>query len=79
MKLEKLKNLIIDYANELSYFPEEFPDVITIKVGNGNQRENDISDTIFVNIITQADNETLKNIIIFSGIGIPFNPLLEEE
>jgi len=80
MELEKIKNLIIDYANELNYIPEEFPDIITIKIGNENddQSENNSHEKIFVEIIMQA-NETQKNIIVFSGIGTPFNPLLEDE
>jgi len=77
MKLEKLKKLIFDYANELGYFPEEFPDIITIK--NRNEIDNETHDTIFVKILPQANNETLKNIIVFSGTGTPFNPLLDDE
>ena len=77
MELEKLKNLIINYAKESGYFINDYSDLISFKVNN-NPLE--ISETIFAEIIPNSTHDIiLKNTIVFSGIGFPFNPLLESE
>lgn len=77
MEFEKLRDLITNYASESGYFLEHDSDSICFIVEDNSIG---VNETIFVDILTQSDCETnLKDTIVFSGIGFPFNPLLESE
>jgi len=73
----KLINLITNYILESGYILKDDSDLITFKV---EDKTLEMSETIFVNVFENpSQDDTLKRIIVFSGTGFVFNPLVETE